>query len=634
MNILVPDSWLREYLTTKATPKQIKEYLSLCGPSVERIHTQNGEVIYDVEITTNRPDAMSISGIAREASVILPQFGIAAEFIQNPYNVRPPKYSGSKKLTIKTDHALNPRWTSIVMTNVAVKQSPDWLVKKLESTGIRPINTIVDITNYLMRAYGQPAHAFDYDAIAGHTMKLRASRNGEKLTTLDGKTHTLPGGDIVIEDGKGNLIDLCGIMGAQNSSITDATTTIVLFLQTYEPIHIRKTSMRLAHRTEAASLFEKGIDSELVLPAIARGIKLIGDIAGGVVASPLYDRYPKPFVPYSVSAKRTKIDTYLGTVLPDKIIRSVLTALGFETKLTKTDVTVRVPSWRRDVAIDVDIIEEIARIYGYHRIESRLPEGQLPNVTTDQTLSWEEEIKIRLRDWGYTELYTYSMLSQAQMDAFHLDKTKAYKLANPLSAEWLYMRPSLIPGVVAAIEQNLKHESDIRVFELSKVYRFTPGDLPEEDDMLIVGLSGKKFFEAKGIGEAIVELFGCTPMVRYGSVQIMNDITLLELSVKKLIQEAKPNKKYIPLPRYPPIVEDISFTVPEKFAIGPLIDALKNVHPLIAHISLLDVYENTRTLHISYQDSAKNLTTEEVAPIRTSLIRLAKDQFGLSVKTM
>ena len=291
MNILIPDSWLREFLKTSATLKQIKEFVSLCGPSIERIHEVDGEAVYDVEVTTNRPDSMSVAGVAREASVILPRFGIPAKLVNDPYERAlqgdplqgREKSSRKRKLSIKTDPNLNPRWTSVVLENVSVKPSPKWLADKLEKSGIRALNNIVDITNYLMRAYGQPAHAFDFDAIAhgknSATMILRASKKGEKLTTLDGKTHTLPGGDIVITDEKGRLIDLCGIMGAKNSSITTETKTIVLFLQTYDPIHIRKTSMALAHRTEAAGLFEKGIDPELVMPAFLEGVRLVGELA-------------------------------------------------------------------------------------------------------------------------------------------------------------------------------------------------------------------------------------------------------------------------------------------------------------------------------------------------------------------
>jgi phenylalanyl-tRNA synthetase beta chain len=252
MNILVPDSWLRENLKTDATPKQLKDCLSLCGPSIERINTVGKETVYDIEITGNRPDAMSILGIAREASVILPKFDIDAKLLFDPYKkvtptspgtIRYPALRGKGELPllIKTDENLNPRFTMVVFDHVSVKPSPEWMQKRLTQVGVRPLNNVIDITNYLMHLFGQPVHAFDYDSIKGHTMTLRASKKGEKLTTLDGKEHTLPGDDIVIQDGSGKLIDLCGIMGGNVSKISQNTKRVILFVQTYDPIHIRKT---------------------------------------------------------------------------------------------------------------------------------------------------------------------------------------------------------------------------------------------------------------------------------------------------------------------------------------------------------------------------------------------------------
>ncbi|KKU82902.1 MAG: Phenylalanine-tRNA ligase beta subunit, partial [Microgenomates group bacterium GW2011_GWA2_47_8] len=503
MNILIPDSWLREYLNTKATPKQIKEYLSLCGPSVERIHKEAVEVIYDVEITTNRPDAMSVVGVAREAAAILPRFGIAAKLLHDPYKIaRKQRWQDSKiankTLTIKTDANLNPRWTSIVFEGVTVKPSPNWLKKKLEATGIRSLNNIIDITNYLMRGLGQPAHAFDFDAIsdkANHaTMILRASKKGEKLTTLDGKNHTLPGDDIVIEDGKGRLIDLCGVMGAQNSAIRASTKTVILFLQTYDPMHIRRTMMNLAHRTEAGGLF-------------AKGVELVTELSGGSIASRLYDIYPKPHKPYTVSLTRTKADAYIGKHLSDKEIMEILNTLGFQTKVTKEVITVSVPSFRRDVTIDVDIIEELARIYGYHNITSTLPDTAPPVVMPDPALGGEEEIKMRLRDWGYTETYTYSMISEDLMDIFGLDKAKVYKIANPLSNEWVYMRPTLWPSMLSSVKQNLNIKPDLTLFELSMTYIYRAGKLPDEKPVLLIAWTGDQFYNAKGV-ELVTELSG------------------------------------------------------------------------------------------------------------------------------
>lgn len=672
MNILVPDSWLHEYLHTKATPEQIKEYLSLCGPSVERTHTAGGEIIYNIEVTSNRPDSMSVVGIAREAAAILPRFGIAAKLAGDPYaeKVRPFQARNPKKsLRVKTDPELNPRWTSIVIENVTVKPSPDWLKKKLESTGIRSINNVIDITNYLMRAYGQPAHAFDFDAISGGkptaTMTLRASKKGERITTLDGKSHKLPGNDIVIEDAKGRLIDLCGIMGAQNSSITQTTKTVILFLQTYSPTHIRKTSMSLAHRTEAAALFEKETDSELVMPVFLEGVRLVGELTGGRAASKIYDIYPNPYKAQTASVARVKVDAYLGVHLPDKDIISILTSLGFPTKVSSKDIRVSVPSFRRDVAIDVDIIEELARIYGYHNIQTKLPDTEPPVVTPDPVLGWEEEIKTRLRDWGYTELYTYSMISEELMDIFGLDKQKAYKIANPLSSEWVYMRPHLFPSVLACAKENLNIRSDFKAFELSMAYQYRPNDLPQEVPTLVVLWTGHKFLEAKGLAKALFHLFGMDipeqthndirqPLRWYGATKlalgefgsvgevntelltnmgIHTPITRLFLDFGKLVAAAHPTKTYQPIPKYPASFEDIAFVLPDKTPIGPVMETVKATDPLIADVTLLDSHGDTRTLHVTYLSTAKNLTSDDIRPVREKIIDAVTKRFGGTLKT-
>lgn len=663
MNILIPDIWLRDYLTTKATPSQLKEYLSLCGPSIERIYGTGKDTVYDIEITGNRPDAMSVIGVAREAATILPRFGIEATLVGDPYGEKIPKPKGTTELAvhIETDPMLNSRWMSVVFDNVDIKPSPSWLSQYLTLAGIRSLNNIVDITNFLMHAYGQPAHVFDYDAIHDHTMILRSSKKHEKLVTLDGKIHTLPGDDIVIEDGSGKLVDLCGIMGGENSSVTEKTKRVMLFVQTYDPTHIRKTSMALAHRTAAAGLFEKGLDTELVKPAFYKGAALIAEITKGHIASKITDLYPKPYKPYTVHVERSKIHSYIGEIDGGDISR-ILSSLGFMPTWKKNTLCVTIPSYRRDVTIDVDVIEEIARVHGYHNIPSQLPQHAPPVTLPDIQLSREEDLKIRLRDWGYTELYTYSMISSEQMDMFHLDKTKTYRITNPLSNEWEYMRPTLLPSMLSAIKENMGRQKNLTLFELSMVYDWKPASPPQETPMLLMAYTGNAFFTAKGLAEHLFYLSGIPfPELKttssawyetghsiqlgdYGSLGIVNGtlldslgitqpITILEINMRRLVEDTRPNRTYVPVFKNPPVVEDLAFVVPDTFAIGPLMNALSTAHPFIQEVRLLDSHEHTRTLHIEYQDPKNNLTNEDVAPIRTALIEIAKKTFGISLKT-
>jgi len=670
MNILIPDSWLRDYLKTKATPKQIKEYLSLCGPSIERINEVGDEIVYDIEITGNRPDVISVSGVAREASVILPRFGIQAEFLHDPYIIknRISPVKKHKELHIETNKQLSPRFTAVVLDGIKNGKSPQRMQKLLTLAGMRPINCVVDITNYLMKAFGQPVHAFDFNQILPNTkgiptMRVRVSKKGEHITTLDGKTHTLPGGDIVIEDGSGRLIDLCGIMGGSVSHITEQTTEMVLFVQTYNPAYIRKTSMALSHRTEAAALFEKDIDTQLVMPTILKGIELLEKYSNGSVASILYDIYPSPYTPYIVSVSKKKIDTYIGESLSDDIISKTLKPLGLVPNISDSVISVTVPSYRRDITIDVDIIEEIARIYGYHLIKTKLPSTEPPMVFEDPILKEELSIKHTLKNWGYTEVLTYSMLSEEQIAQFGFSRDKLYTISNPLTSEWIYMRPSLIPGILQVIRQNLMQRTDVSIFELSMVYKYKPHSLPEEQPILIVGKSGSEFQKLKGLAETIFEDYGisfpkevgyippwylvdrCLSLGAYGfigevspelvtRIGITKPITILELDFQKLCSHKISYKQYKPIPKYPASFEDLALVVPDRTLIGPIIHDIKKIDPMIVDVTLLDQYENTRTFHITYQTEKRNLTSEDIHPIRERILNMVESTYQATLKNI
>lgn len=567
-------------------------------------------------------------------------------------------------LKIKTDATLNPRWSSIILKNVKVAPSPAWLQKFLTLTEIRPINNVVDTTNYLMRSYGQPVHAFDYAKIGKNrsgmpSMTLRAAKKGEKLITLDGKTHTLPGGDIVIEDGSGNLIDLCGIMGGENSAITENTTEVLLFTQTYSPQQIRKTSMALAHRSEASSLFEKGIDTQLSLPTLYSGMALLKAYASAEYASKIHDIYLQPFKSYLVSVSREKLLSYMGVLLSDSEIKTILTSLGFAVTFTKTTISVKVPSFRRDVQIDVDIIEEVARIYGYHNIEPRLPSGELPQIQPDPILKLESQIKTRLRDWGYSETYTYSMISEELMNLFNLSKEESYKIANPLSSEWVHMRPSLIPSMLACISQNLRIRDNLKLFELSNRYILNSGDLPHEQPMLVVIQSGEQFLELKGLAETIFSLFGISAehavgeyaylqpnktliykeLGAVGTVEpkylkelgIKVPVTLLELNVTRMQELRSSEKAYQPIPKYPPVIEDMTFSFAQRVTFAEIKNTIISSFPLVKRVTLLNQYKDRQTFQFEYRSDEHTLIQEEVALTRKAIATTMKELFKSEV---
>ena len=331
MNIIIPDSWLKEHLKTKVTPKKIGEYLSLCSQSVEKITKVDHDWLYDIEITTNRPDCFSVYGIARELAVILPRFGIPAKLSQLSIINYPLSISKGLPLEVKiTKPSLCPRFTALIFDNVVIKPSPKIVQERLEKSGIRAINNVVDISNYLMLALGQPMHTFDYDKIKGHKMILRESAGGEKITTLDGQIRPLPDGTIIIEDGEGRIIDLCGIMGGENSQVDKKTKKVLLFVQTYDPLKIRQTCQKLAFRTEAASRFEKGVDPEGVMTAMNKAIQMFEENCGAKIASNLIDIYPDPPKQKTIKLDLKLVDKVMGISIPQKEIVSILESLGFK----------------------------------------------------------------------------------------------------------------------------------------------------------------------------------------------------------------------------------------------------------------------------------------------------------------
>jgi phenylalanyl-tRNA synthetase beta chain len=685
MNILIPDSWLRDYLKTDAKPKDIKRCLSLSGPSVERVYTIDGEIVYDIEVTTNRVDAYSIYGIAREAAVILPQFGFKTTLLPLPTLPKLPKQQ-TLQLHIQNDSSLCRRILAIKIENVSLKPSPEIIQKRLNLVNQRPINNLVDITNYVMWETGHPCHVFDYDRFPTNAIIVRLAKKGEKVITLDEKIHIMVGGEIVFDDGKGTIIDVPGIMGTANTVVTNDTKNILLFIENSDPNKIRFASMTHAIRSQAAVINEKDPDPELAKVAMERAIMLCQDFSGGSVASTLYDDYPGKQTSVSIQVPYQKLFTYLNTTIDNKKIESILTPLGFTVEFTPSHVnhqtikqsnhqtfqqsnnifTVTPPSWRiRDITIAEDIIEEIARIYGYHNIVTKLPDREPPINFMDPILSWEEEIKIRLRDFGYTELLTYSMISEKLMDIFSIDKTKAYRISNPLSDEWVYMRPQLFPSVLDAMRQNIYIESDLKVFELSMIYEYRINNLPLEKPTLIVAWTGDKFFEAKGLAETLFQLFGIEfphftqkdqnakmqiygpkqyMLGTYGSLGVINPnllekmdihipITRLYLQFDDLVINAASKKIYKPIPKFPPSFEDLALIIPANTHIGPIIQKIYGESNLIKNVELIDTYEHTQTIHITYQDSEKNLTDEDIQPIRQKILHMLQKNYGATLKT-
>ena len=648
MNVLISDNWLRDYLKTSATPEKIAKLLSLSGPSVEKVSRVGKDYVYSIEVTTNRIDTVGIYGIAREASAILAAAGIKAKLLPLRFGSREPFVKSAAYLTAEVDTALCQRFTAVVIKNVKIAPSPDWMKEKLSAVGIRPINNVVDISNYIMAELGQPVHTFDYDKISGHKMKLRASREGEKIATLDGKTHTLPGGDIVIEDGEGRLIDLAGIMGGENSAIDEGSKNVLLFVQTYNPVNIRKTSMSLSQRSLAAEIFEKGIDPELVSSGIRRGIDLFEELTGAKSASKILDIYPNPAKIETITANLDFVNQRLGVGLSKAQISSCLGPLGFETSWKGNLLSLSVPSWRaKDIEIPEDIVEEVARIYGYHKLPSTLMQGAIPEPVEDSPFVFETGLKNILKGYGAVEVYTLSLVSEKKAAG-------GLKLKNPLGEDTAYLRTSLLPSLIQAAKQNAGIKEPFHLFEMSNVYLPRKGDLPLEKMTLAGIFSDYPFREAKGQIENLLEDLnisykeededsrGFLPNQRivlknkgqeigqFGTLE--EGYLYWEFSTQELAENILP-RKYRNIPTYPPQIEDITINFPTRTKIGEVIDFVLSKEKLVSRMELADIYKDAYTFRLWYQDLTKTLTDAEVVKVREKILKEIKEKFGGILKT-
>src|SRR3989344_4216850 len=600
MQILIPDSWLREYLQTDAKLKEIQKALSLCGPSVERMHKSGDDFIDDIEVTTNRVDCMSVYGIAREAAAILPRFNHPTKLLSDPFDTKLSFKTADSVdyLKVKIDPTLCSRFSAILIKNVSVKPPPNWLIKKLESVGMRGLNNVVDISNLLMHELGQPTHTFDYDKIADRLMTLRESRVGESIITLDGKTHKLPGQDIVIEDGSGKLIDLCGIMGGLNSAVGNDTKNVLLFVQTYKPNHIRRTSMALAHRTSAAVLFEKGLPSESVLPTMEKALQLFKDLTGGQPETTAIDIINEKAYSKSVTASPDFINSRLGIDLAPKEIKDILASIG---------ITDKIPWWRKsDINIPEDLVEEVARIYGYHNLPSQLMSGPLPtNRANDSEFYWISRIKSALKHWGFTETYTYSLVRE----------DSGLRLKNPLSSERTYLRTSLSHSQV--ISENLGRVKQLNLFEIANVYLPQKNGLPTEEMHLLISTTDLNHSKLKGTIEALQIDLGAD-----FHFQIDANPTCLscEIDLSKILPTATSLRKFTPISQFPPIIEDINVTLNTNY--DTLINQIKKISPLIKQVDLIDKFGDKFTLRLTFHSDTKQLSSSDIAPIREKLFRL------------
>ena len=645
MDIKILDSHLRKFLKTDAKPMDLARMMSLTSVSIERIHEVGSDFVYDIEITTNRIDLASAVGIAREASAILPTFGVPAEFL--PPTLRKPKESNTLPLIIENNDSLIYRTLGVVM-EVTIGESSDEIKKALEGEDVRSLNNIIDVTNYVMKTIGHPTHVMDYDRIGTGKIVITGAKKGDQITTLDGKTYTLDDGDLIATDGKERIIDLIAIMGLENSVVTEDTKRIVFFLDNANPHRIRRTSMKQGIRTDAAQINEKNLDPELAYDALLYGIELFEKECGGKVVSQIIDIYPhKPALP-EVSVTYEKISDVIGIEVDMKQAAKVLERLGFAVQLLKEHMKVQVPSFRAaDVTIPEDIIEEIARTYGYHNIPSALPPLTTVQTTKQETsmFFWEKRLKDMMKYWGFTETYTYSLVDKHLVE----DSESALRLSNPLQEDAAYLRTALTPSLLEVLENNKKHDS-VKVFEVANVYLKREGELPDERLHFAGIIKGKNvsFFEVKGLLQQIVTELRIKHLQldqEENSIKLLIDkktvghihvhsknIISWELDMADFLSTATTQKVYTPLQKHPAIYEDLSVIIDGSIPTSELVGFIHSHDPLIKAVSLTDRYNDSRTFHIMYQSDVKNLTNGDITSIRESLISKLKKHHNATVK--
>ena len=593
------------------------------GDDIRAVCGLNDSVV-EFEITNNRPDCLSVRGLARESACTF----------RTPLTLAEPTVRGGhgdihEKLSVEIkDAELCPRYTARMVKNIKIAPSPKWMRRRLRASGVRPINNIVDITNYVMLEYGQPMHAFDYACLHDGKIIVRRAEEGESLRTLDGNDHALTPGMLVIADPEGPVA-LAGVMGGANSEITDETTTIVFESANFLGHSIRKTAIALGMRTDASGRFEKGLDPLATVPAVDRACELVEMLGAGEVLDGTIDVLAKAPETTFIELDEKRINALLGTDMPRDFMVDTLTALGFELNGS----TLTVPSWRGDCTMLADIAEECARFWGYDKIEATDIRGAATQGGYSEKTLFMQKLGAACRAMGYTEVMTYSFVSPSSLDKIKVPAGSPlrdnYRILNPLGEDTSVMRTTALPSMLGVLSTNLNRRNmEARLYEMATVYRKQPGKtLADERTALTLGAygGGTDFFALKGAVETLLRA-ARTPDVRFtadtesaafhpgrcaavwsgdtrlGTLgQIHPDVCAAygldgatycaELDGVLLhdLEGAEPT--YTPLPRFPAITRDIAVVCDAEVPVGELTECIRKAEKnVLRGVKLFDVY--------------------------------------------
>jgi phenylalanyl-tRNA synthetase beta chain len=633
--------WLRELSDLRLEPRELARRLTMVGLAVDAVHEAGDDFVLEFDLTSNRPDCLSHLGIAREAAVVE---GVPVRLpAAKPY-ARRGRTQDFISVEIK-DAALCPRYTARVVRGVRVAPSPAWLAERLQAIGQRPINNVTDITNYVLHELGQPLHAFDLPTLQGAKIIVRRARAGERIKTLDDVERTLDEEMLVIADGA-RAVAVAGVMGGAETEITDATTDVLIESAYFAPASVRRTSKALGLQTEASYRFERGADYEGALRASERCAALICEIAGGEATEEAIDVYPQPVEQASVALRPERVERLTGLPVAAEESRRILLALGFAER--GDAMTFGVPTWRVDVEREEDLVEEVARHYGYEKIEDALPAAGVAGEYREGEAGRREAARA-LNALGFDQAISFSFVEAAHDEKFDLlpgllaeggnDGEHFVSLDNPIIEGATRMRPTLLPGLLDAVRHNFNHGTrHVRLFETGRIFAARTGELPEEREALALVLTGgvleegraapareSDFYDLKGALEAAADALNVASLeFEAASVRHLKEGQSARVSaggravgtLGRLADEAAAGYKfrqpvfvaevdygalraaetrqvrYTPLARHPSIVRDISLVADRSVTFAEMRRAALDLHlEFCRGVSLVDVYE-------------------------------------------
>ncbi len=669
--MLVPVQWLKEFVDFSMSAQELADALTMAGLET----ALEEEDILEIDITPNRGDCLSILGVAREVAALMGA-KVKMPEVQPEESFRP-------EFTVRIGSPLCRRYAGRIIKGVRVGPSPEWMVRRLEACGLRSINNIVDVTNYVLLEMGHPLHAFDLNTLRDATIRVDIMKQKGRFRTLDGAERQIPPEALMIWDGKGPVA-IAGIMGGEETEVRDDTTDIFLESAYFEPTSIRRTSRALGLRTESSIRFERGTDIEGLITALDRAAYLISSIAGGQVSERI-DVYAHPKEPTEVNLREGFLKAHLGIELSIQEARDCLQRLGFEVKeRTETSIAVMVPSYRNDVRIEVDLVEEIARAKGYQSIPSRVPEADISGEGLSEQRKCLNTIRQLLVNEGFFEAVNYSFIDPKHLDALGIAsgdiRRRFLQMENPLSTEQSIMRTFLLPGLIESLARTLaRGVKEVRLFESGRVFiaKDSPDELPDESVHLAAILYQRKghrlwqsdidmFYQIKGVLEKVLHLLGVQNYTfepssesflhpgRSGTVLVQGvalgytgvlspetkraydldsykeDIGVFEVDLSHVLNYRTTKKTFKHLPRFPYVQRDISVLLPRDRTVAQALEFIKSFpSEYIEHCWVFDLYEGKsipegfRSVGISvvYRAKDRTLTEEEVEALHQAILK-------------